>query len=79
MLLVLENLGGKSEEDVMVNQEGTTNLVKNTSELFDLFHFTQKMDLDISFERIADIGYPEEMGLNTSISDFNYLYDLLQV
>lgn len=50
----------------MTSQEGTVNLVTNTNELFDLFHFVQKMDLDTSFEHIADIGYPEEPGLNTS-------------
>ena len=50
----------------MISQEETVNLVTNSNELFDLFHFVQKMDLDASFERIADIGYPEESGLNTS-------------
>ena len=56
----------------MANQEETANLVANTSELFDLFHFVQKMDLDASFERIADIGYPEETGLSTSVLTRSY-------
>lgn len=49
-----------------MNQKETADLMTNTNELFDLFHFVQKMDLDASFENIADIGYPEESGLNTS-------------
>lgn len=50
----------------MQSQEENVNLVINTNELFDLFHYVQKMNLDASFEHIADIGYPEESGLNTS-------------
>ncbi len=50
----------------MTNQNDMVGLQINTSELFDLFHFVQKMDLDASFEQIADIGYPEDDGLNTS-------------
>lgn len=50
----------------MPNQNDMAGLKTNTSELFDLFHFVQKMDLDDSFERIADIGYPEEDGLSTN-------------
>ena len=33
----------------MVNQNDMTKLETNTSELFELFHFVQKMDLDTSF------------------------------
>lgn len=36
----------------------------NTIELFDLFHFVQKIDVDRALEKIADIGYPGEDGLN---------------
>lgn len=50
----------------MANQNNMVGVKTNTSELFDLFHFVQKMDLDSSFERIADIGYPEDDGLSTS-------------
>ena len=50
----------------MANQKEAIDLKTNTSELFDLFHFVQKMDLDASFEHIADIGYPEDDGLSTS-------------
>lgn len=50
----------------MPNQNDMAGLKTNTNELFDLFHFVQKMDLDDSFERIADIGYPEEDGLSTN-------------
>lgn len=50
----------------MANQNDMVGLKINTSELFDLFHFVQKMDLDASFEHIADIGYPEDDGLSTS-------------
>ena len=46
----------------MPNQNDMAGLKTNTNELFDLFHFVQKMDLDDSFERLADIGYPEEDG-----------------
>lgn len=50
----------------MPNHNDMVELKKNTSELFDLFHFVQKMDLDVSFEHIVDIGYPEGNGLSTS-------------
>jgi len=50
----------------MENHNDMVGLKTNTSELFDLFHFVQKMDLDASFEHIADIGYPEDDGLSTS-------------
>lgn len=50
----------------MTNQNDMVRLKTNTSELFDLFHFVQKMDLDVPFEPIADIGYPEDDGLSTS-------------
>lgn len=41
----------------MTNQNDMVRLKTNTSELFDLFHFVQKMDSDVPFEQIADIGY----------------------
>lgn len=41
----------KSQEPIVLN---------NTTELFDLFHFVQKIDVDDSFQEIADIGYPED-------------------
>ena len=50
---------------------------ENTSELFDLFHFVQKMDLDASFEQIADIGYPDDDGL--SVTDDMCFYRVLRL
>lgn len=42
-------------------------LITDTNEIFDLFHFVQKMDLDGSYERIADIGYPpDDAGLRVN-------------
>lgn len=38
----------------------------SVNELFDLFHFIQKIDMDQGLEKIADIGYPEENGLDVN-------------
>lgn len=50
----------------MTNENKLVEINTNTNEIFDLFHFVQKMDLDSSFEHITDIGYPEDDGLSTS-------------
>jgi len=50
----------------MANQNDMVGVKTNPNEIFDLFHFVQKMDLDASFERITDIGYPDDDGLSTS-------------
>ena len=44
----------------MTNENKLVEINTNTNEIFDLFHFVQKMDLDSSFEHITDIGYPED-------------------
>ena len=50
----------------MQKKDEVLNVMTNTNELFDLFHFVQKMDLDAPFEHIADIGYPKGDVLSTS-------------
>lgn len=48
--------------------EQKTDLVvdTNTNEIFELFHRVQQMGIDTSLENIADIGYPDDDGLNIS-------------
>lgn len=38
--------------------------LKDTSQLFSLFHYVQKMDIDEGWSEIVDIGYPAEEGLD---------------
>ena len=50
----------------MTNQNDMVGLETNTNELFNLFHFVQKMDRGTSFEHIAEISLHRYEGLHSA-------------